>query len=147
MNELTKIIFEKLNLEAGEKFKIVLSNGDESVNNFFIDNDLNVWNVVKEENADVSRVKESSITIKDLILGEYFKIKKLPKPLLTKKEKEFLNYFRFDSLKKVQGRALIFSIYPTPINCIRYSLSLNALKLKFNGLKYDKEYSKEELGL
>lgn len=147
MNELTKIIFEKLNLEAGEKFKIVFSNGDESVNNFFIDNDLNVWNVVKEESADVSKVKESSITIKDLILGEYFKIKKLPKPLLTKEEKEFLNYFRFDNLVKVKGRAIIFSIYTTPINRVRYSLGLNALKLKFNGLEFDKEYSKEELGL
>lgn len=142
MNELTKTIFEKLNLEVGEKFKIVFGSGGESNNTFFIDSHLNVWCIVGEKDT-----KESSITIKDLILGEYFKIKKLPKPLLTKEEKEFLNYFGFDSLKKVKDRVLIFSIYPTPINCIRYSLSLDALKLKFNGLKYDKEYSKKELGL
>lgn len=141
MNELTKTIFEKLNLEVGEKFKIVFGNGGESDNTFFIDSHLNVWCIAGEKGT-----KESSITIKDLILGEYFKIKKLPKPLLTKEEKEFLNYFKFDSLKKVKDRVLVFSIYPTLINCIRYSLSLDALKLKFNGLKYDKEYSKKELG-
>lgn len=142
MNELTKIIFEKLGLEVGEEFKIMFSTSCESDNNFFIDRFLNVW-VVNEKGY----AKESSIPIKDLILGKYFSIKKLPKPSLTKEEKEFLNYFGFDSLKKVKGRAIIFSIYTTPTNCINYTLGLNALRLSFNGLQFDKEYSKEELGL
>lgn len=142
MNELTKIIFEKLNLEVGEEFKIMFSTGCESDNNFFIDKSLNVW-VVNEKGY----AKEAPITIKDLILGKYFSIKKLPKPSLTKEEKEFLNYFGFDSLKKVKGRTLIFSIYRTPTDSVSYTFNLNALKLRFDGLQFDKEYSKKELGL
>lgn len=141
MNELTKIIFEKLGLEIGEKFKVVFSNGCESDSNFFIDGSLDVWFVKK------GNTKKSSITIKDLILGKDFSIKKLPKPLLTDEENEFLNYFGFDSLKKVEGRAIIFSIYTTPTNSVSYTLGLNALRLRFDGLQFDKEYSKEELGL
>lgn len=66
------------------------------------------------------------------------------KELLTDEEKEFLKNFAFDSLKKVKGRAIImFTIQDH--GGVGYALGLNALKLRFEGLEFDKEYTKEEL--
>lgn len=94
--------------------------------------------------------KDDENMLRALLVGEY-KIIKIP--LLTDKEKEFLKCFGFDKLKKVKGygvyKAITFYIV-TNGGC-RYRildiLGFNALKLKFNGLEFDKEYTKEELGL
>ena len=141
MNELTKIIFEKLNIEPIEIFEITSESKYFEHEKYLIDENLQVFGVTKNFNIGVSF---PSI---ETFINDPSLIKKIPKPLLTEEEKEFLNYFGFDNLIKVKGQAIIFSIYTTPINRVRYSLGLNALKLKFNGLQFDKEYSKEELGL
>jgi hypothetical protein len=78
-----------------------------------------------------------------LILNGDFKLEEI-KELLTGEEKEFLKNFAFDSLKKVEGRAIImFTIQDH--GGAGYALGLNALKLRFEGLEFDKEYTKEEL--
>jgi hypothetical protein len=71
-------------------------------------------------------------------------LKEIKETLLTDEEKEFLKNFTFDSLKKVKGRAIImFTIQDH--GGVGYALGLNALKLRFEGLEFDKEYTKEEL--
>lgn len=139
MNELTKIIFEKLNIEPIEIFEITSESKYFEHEKYLIDENLQVFGVTKNFNIGVSF---PSI---ETFINDPSLIKKIPKPLLTDEEKKFLNYFGFDSLKKVKGRAIMFTIQAH--GGMGYALGLNALRLRFDGLQFDKEYSKEELGL
>lgn len=130
-------VFEMLGVKPYEIFTF-----DNKTDQYHIDEKLKVW-MGSVDDGCIGVVQHPSVVT--LLLNPN-KIKKLPpKPLLTNEEKEFLKNFMFDSLKKVKGRAIIFYIV-TNGGC-SYTLGLNALKLRFNGLEFDKEYTKEELGL
>lgn len=127
-------VFEMLGVKPYEIFTF-----DNKTDQYHIDEKLKVW-MGSVDDGCIGVVQHPSVVT--LLLNPN-KIKKLPpKPLLTNEEKEFLKYFGFDKLTKVKGRAINFVV-----GDLGYTLGLNALMLKFNGLEFDKEYTKEELGL
>jgi len=82
------------------------------------------------------------IYIGDLINGDY-EIIKLPKPLLTNEEKEFLSNFEFVELEKETNYGLLLYID----QCTYHIIGIKHCKHKFDGLEKCKHYTLKELGL
>lgn len=135
-----RLVFETINKIAGFEVKpnkdfYIWANGEKI--KYHIRSDLTL--MVEGSKGYYVR---SDFTILPILKGGY-KLEEI-KELLTDEEKEFLKNFAFDSLKKVEGRAIImFTIQDH--GGAGYALGLNALKLRFEGLEFDKEYTKEEL--
>jgi hypothetical protein len=139
MNELTKIIFEKLGIEPGEEFQI----------QYYIDN---IYRFDERLNL-MTRIKGSVINgccwydapadfLRGLINGQ-LKIIKISKPLLTDEEKEFLKYFRdWYALIKDEEKLHLFKRFEHPTY-----IELSVVNLNFANLENEKRYSREELGL
>lgn len=139
--ERVKLMFETISKIAGFEIK---PNKD-----FYIIANGNKIKHYINENLILMRRMSNGIYLRSdysifLILNGDYKLEEIKEPLLTDEEKEFLKNFAFDSLKKVEGRAIImFTIQDH--GGVGYALGLNALKLRFEGLEFDKEYTKEEL--
>lgn len=135
-----KLVFETISKIVGFEVKpnknfYILANGKKI--KYHIRSDLTL---MIEASKDI--YLRSEYTILPIFNGGY-RLEEI-KELLADEEKEFLKNFAFDSLKKVEGRAIImFTIQDH--GGVGYALGLNALKLRFEGLEFDKEYTKEEL--
>jgi hypothetical protein len=138
--ERVKLMFETISKIAGFEIK-----PDKEF--YIIENGIKIKHYINENLILMRRMYNGIYLRSDysifLILNGDFKLEEI-KELLADEEKEFLRNFAFDSLKKVEGRAIImFTIQDH--GGAGYALGLNALKLRFEGLEFDKEYTKEEL--
>jgi len=129
---LTDIILNHLDVKVNERFRITRKFGIIYDALFYFDNRLKL-------NCTNPNLKYD-IYIGDLINGEY-EIIKLPKPLLTNEEKEFLSNFDFVELEKEYGLVLYID------QCNYHVIDIEHCKHKFNGLEKCKHYTLKELGL
>ena len=129
---LTDIILNHLDVKVNERFRITRKFGIIYDALFYFDNRLKL-------NCTNPNLKYD-IYIGDLINGEY-EIIKLPKPLLTNEEKEFLSNFDFVELEKEYGLVLYIDQYNY------HAIDIENCKHKFNGLEKCKHYTLKELGL
>lgn len=138
MNDLTKLIFEKLEVEPNEEFEIAV-NGKKSDSLFSISDSLVVW--YKEDNE----WHETSWTINYFITSAV-KIIKIVKPLVTEEEKTFLKFWEFEKIR-ISNNPTYKLLVIVCANGIATCISLTYLNLTFSGLEEEKYYTPKELGL
>ena len=142
MKEVAKI----LGVEIGEKFKIELNGTVLSENLFFTDYGLFI----------VGKAECKAALLNSLLNGKY-KVVKIPRPILTEEEKEYLSYVTRPFKDKVEsihkGRKYF---YGTDSECIEIKFyDCGAIMCfppfkqnsMYKGMEIDKEYTMEELGL
>ena len=140
MKEVAKI----LGVDIGEKFKIEVNGAVHSKNLFLTDYGLFV----------VGDVACKTEVLNQLLNGEY-KVVKIPQPILTEEEKEYLSYVTrpfIDSIEYIHKEKYF---YGTDSDCIEIKFydggttcfppfKKNSM---YKGMELDKEYTMEELGL
>lgn len=152
MKELTKLqqlILNELGVDINEEFYILgLFKEIEDAWKYISEHPYRISKYFTLEYLDTDGKWDNytlSLSLLDLIARpQYYKIIKKPYiELLTDKEKEFLRYFKFNSLAIInQGDVLRIECN----NSINY-LVLNQLNLKFDNLIEYKIYTYEELDL
>ena len=144
-----KQVAELLGVKLGEKFKISF-HGDISSNEYYID-ETSIHEVCD------GRVNDYCYPLLIALLNGSDTVVKLPKPVLTEKEKEYLSSIispfrnrveyisKYDYRSKYEYIKIKYNeIYDTP-----FSINLPCFEkgTMYTGMKVDKTYSLRELGL
>lgn len=139
MNDLTKLIFEKLRVEPNEWFYVSV-NGKKDDCIFYISDSLVVW----YEEDGVWR--ETSWTI-NYFITEAIKIIKIPKVLLTDEEREFLKFWKsVKSFKRGENYLVITRLVSGNESSTHMHIGVNFAS-GFCGLENGKEYTPKDLDI